>query len=579
MKYLTTTGLIAGLLFSTQAQAQDILFSIDWHSPAMGAPDSLGGVAITNGDLLTAPGGVPALGPLVLPDMIIPHALGGLGIIPGCSAPAPGVMCRTEVDALSLGQDDRVQPAQVASGALQFSVDVFATGVGPAAPNVFSESPVGDASADVMRNIGFIPGLPAPPGFSIGHFGLYDGNGMASGTGFTSPGLGLREPSAPIAAPANPGDNVDAMDLPSVGTAFAGDVYFSLDSFFLDPLTGIPNAGSAITNGVSSADILKTTVGFAPVVYAPSLALGLDFLGPNQPDDVDALALWDNGDGIYQASQVPFDWMTGTTDMLLFSVRRGSPVIGMPDSIFGIPIEEGDVLTTPLPTIFGGVSPFPGIFVAAERIGLGTMRSGTASGNTGDDLDGLDYRLGIFNDCDGDGVDDNLAIATFLVADTNMNGIPDSCETTTFCTPLPNSTGFPTSLTSTFTGSPGTGLHLDASDGPPTQFGFFLIGTGLSPTGVASGAGILCLDTTGGNLISRYVVWGGALNSVGVFNAAGDFVNLVGTSTTGMGYDVPVGIPTPIGGTITGGSTWHFQLWHRDVGPTWNFSNPVSYTF
>ncbi|MEZ5975726.1 MAG: hypothetical protein R3E96_13060 [Planctomycetota bacterium] len=50
--------------------------------------------------------------------------------------------------------------------------------------------------------------------------------------------------------------------------------------------------------------------------------------------------------------------------MLLFSVRRGSWVIGQPDSIFGIPIEEGDILTTPLPTAMGGVSPFPGIFIA-----------------------------------------------------------------------------------------------------------------------------------------------------------------------------------------------------------------------
>ncbi|MCF6329546.1 MAG: hypothetical protein L3J02_07095, partial [Henriciella sp.] len=55
---------------------------------------------------------------------------------------------------------------------------------------------------------------------------------------------------------------------------------------------------------------------------------------------------------------------TGDTDMVLFSVRRGSPVVGMPDSIFGIPIADGDILTTPLPTSMGGVSPFPGIFCA-----------------------------------------------------------------------------------------------------------------------------------------------------------------------------------------------------------------------
>ena len=94
----------------------------------------------------------------------------------------------------------------------------------------------------------------------------------------------------------------------------------------------------------------------------------------------------------YQESLIPFDWLTGTTDMLLFSVRRGSAVIGQVDSIFGIPIEEGDVLTTHCPA--GSVLPdgtvcvgdvaglgvqLPGIFTAAEQLGLATVRSGTGA--------------------------------------------------------------------------------------------------------------------------------------------------------------------------------------------------------
>ena len=109
-------------------------------------------------------------------------------------------------------------------------------------------------------------------------------------------------------------------------------------------------------------------------------------LEPNgaDTDDLDALKLWENGVDGYQASDVPFDWMTGLTDMLLFSVRRGSAIIGTNDSIFGAPIEEGDVLTTPcsagssLPdgtTCVGGGA--PGIFTAAEWLGLATVRSGT----------------------------------------------------------------------------------------------------------------------------------------------------------------------------------------------------------
>ena len=67
-------------------------------------------------------------------------------------------------------------------------------------------------------------------------------------------------------------------------------------------------------------------------------------------------------------------------------MRRGSAVIGFPDGLTGIPIDEGDVLTPPpaagLP---------PALFVGAETLGLGTLRSGTA-GPSGfsDDLDAMD---------------------------------------------------------------------------------------------------------------------------------------------------------------------------------------------
>lgn len=72
--------------------------------------------------------------------------------------------------------------------------------------------------------------------------------------------------------------------------------------------------------------------------------------------------------------------------MLLFSVRRGSALIGTIDAILGKPIEEGDIL---VPFAFST----PGIFIPAEAIGLATLRTNGAVGTFqgfGDDLDGLD---------------------------------------------------------------------------------------------------------------------------------------------------------------------------------------------
>src|SRR5262249_13131518 len=162
---------------------------------------------------------------------------------------------------------------------------------------------------------------------------------------------------------------------------------FSLDASFVDPLTGVPNSGSAAANGVFPGAVLKKQLSGGPfTVYAQPNQLGLDLLGPGS-DDLDGLILSENGDGVFEPSHTPCDWVGrssgvgGATDMLLFSVRRGSAVVGMPDSIFGLPIEPGDVLTTPK---VGGLSPFPGIFIAAEDLGLATARSGMVG--SGDEM-------------------------------------------------------------------------------------------------------------------------------------------------------------------------------------------------
>ncbi len=564
------------------ASAQRTHFSIDWHSQTVGVSDFATGVPITAGDILTPAAGFPALGSLSTPATALTHSGPGLGLLPGCVGAPGGTMCYVEVDALSFGIDQFFTGGLQAAGQLHFSVDRFAMGDlgAPLPPNVFTEGSALEASGDVFVNpTTMLPG-PIAPGAPWGHRGIMDDDGLISTSGYTYPGLGLIPTVSAVALQ----DNLDALDTIDMSAGpMPGTVYFSMDDQGIDPLTGITNSASANTHGFAGADVLKTVIGSGtPTLYAPGSALGLNIAFGFSPDDLDALILRENGDGVFQPSQVPLDWLGGTTDMLLFSVRRGSSVIGEPDSIFGIPIEEGDILTTPLPTAFGGLTPFPGIFYAAERLGLGTVRSGTAIGSTfGDDLNALDSVYDLINDCDGDGVEDTIAIASGLVPDTNLNGVPDSCEISTACTPLPNSTGVPTLLTGTMGSGVGSGLHLEATQGPPSQFGYFLIGTGLDSPGLFIDSGVLCLSVTSPNLISRYA--GPAANQIsfGIFDAAGVLQNIAGTATSsgGTGFDVPTAIPVPIGGTINAGDTYHFQLWHHDIPWTSNFSNAITVTF
>ena len=83
-------------------------------------------------------------------------------------------------------------------------------------------------------------------------------------------------------------------------------------------------------------------------------------------DDLDALILWENGDGVFQVPTDPYSWLgPQPTDMLLFSIRRESPLTGTLDPLgSALTIEEGDIL---LPLSW---SPTPGIFIAAEKLGL-----------------------------------------------------------------------------------------------------------------------------------------------------------------------------------------------------------------
>ena len=151
--------------------------------------------------------------------------------------------------------------------------------------------------------------------------------------------------------------------------------------------------------------------------------------------------------------------------------------------------------------------------------------------------------------------------------------------TTDFCEPAnPNSTGQSTRLVAVASTAATSGVQLKSNQGPPTQFGYFLLGTAASDPGLVLSNGEFCLAVGGSNHFIRYNVAGTYWNSVGFFNSAGVFQNTVGTSASGLGYDLPA--DTPLAGTtIQAGDTWHFQLWHREAGGASNFSNGVSVTF
>ena len=393
-----------------------VAFSIDDDGASIGFPSAFMNVPINEGDVLNPAAGGPVLGPLKQPAVLLSGGPLGLAI--------PTYPFSSEVDAFSSGFN--VNDFNIPPEVLQWrsSVDEFSIGIAGVAapPTVDSEGAIraleasGDAFIPLMTLPGPLPPFAAPPD----HVGTLDGNGFRSASGFGYPGLGLLEWNPP-GAPPGLGDNIDGLE---TLTPFAFQFYFSLEGPLVDPITGIAGSGSAAANGFVGGDVLISPGGgLPPTLYASAFSLGLDlFFGPDT-DDLDALIVWENGDFFYQPSQQPYDWLTGGTDMLLFSVRRGSALIGFPDAFFGVPIEEGDILYP----IFG--SP-PGIWYAAENLGLRTFRNFGPGpfGSHGDDLDAVDIADVPVLDCDFNGFEDAWDVAFGGASDCNLNGIPDACD-------------------------------------------------------------------------------------------------------------------------------------------------------
>ncbi|MCC7012307.1 MAG: hypothetical protein IT454_07095 [Planctomycetes bacterium] len=566
-------------------------FSVSWHGPTVGTPDSLSGLPITEGDVLVppAPSQLPQFGPAPAPAIFAkagpfggvfpPHL--GLAAHPLCMGHPGGTPCRVEVDALCDGQSLLVQP-NFPINSLYFSTDKYAFGFGaPIPPSTGSEAPIGESQADVMVNFATAAGPAAPfVGPLVGHTAALDGDGMMGASAFLYRGVGLREPSLPGPMLPDTGDNLDALMLRPMPTAAAWPpfgVFFSLDSAFADPLTGLPNTGSALAHGFQGADILNTpAASVAPVLYCPAPVQGLDFFGPGT-DDLDALVVCENGVAGYQPAPNMYGWLAGA-DMVLFSVRRGSAVIGMPDSVFGLPICEGDILVRPIP---GGLSPFPAIFIAAENLGLATTRSHGVAFS--DELDALDMPTTPLFDCNGNGREDALDVRFGTSLDTNNNGIPDECEAPLIATPFcfcPAPLG-PCGNNDAGAGcrnSSGVGALLSASGSTSVGLDDLVLTTTQMPTFKQ------CMMIMSANMMPPAPFFDGRrclqgpLARFAVSNSGAS-----GTLIEGPGLAAYSSANFPVFNWITAGSIFGFQTWYRDgTGPCGqgsNLSSAIKATF
>ena len=299
------------------------------------------------------------------PDDIFFLAPAAAPVLP---APPLGIAAfGAELDALSYGRT--LGEFSTALHAL-FSVDIG--GMGVAGSAVAVESTAAEESSDVyFSTYGGTNGL------------LFDGDGLATAPNPAVPGLGVAEPVSyplpPIPPPSLSGD-VDAFDLRSPTPALTsptGVIYFSLDA--------APITGGIYGAGFSPADIfiglggpgfdapaaaaMPPTSPSGAVPYATELALGFPVLLLG--NDIDAVVVYDDGDGVYLPG----------TDIVVFSLKPGSPYIGTLDPVSGITISPGDILVDGMTAAFllGAAMPEPAILHTAESLGLLTKRGGAVS--------------------------------------------------------------------------------------------------------------------------------------------------------------------------------------------------------
>ena len=588
------------LTFASLGRSQGIVYSSDYKGPIHGS-QSQGNPVIRESDLLAPPlNGAPGLGPLPPPIVAIDGSMLGLPLYAQCGNPTPGIPCQIEVDAFSRGIDAPITPDDtgIGFGRIYFSVDEYARGVPhPLVPNVSSEAFAGEASADVFKyvNPANSPIFPQQLGQVNGNVAVLDGDGQSGQSGFLYPGIGCREPNDSQPGPFNSGDNVDAFDMfeASRTPPISGNdpAFFSLDGNLFDPLEQIQGSNSAAMNSSAvsygAADILITSPGGGvPGVYADAASLGLTWL----EDDVDAIAVWDNGDQVFQPSTAPYGWTVDAnsdgvadTDMVIFSVRRGSNIIGKLDSILGIPIQPGDLLVPPVSgalALLGPGGSTPGIFVMAESMGL---RADREEHKESDDLDGVDVSGDPLIDCNDNDAEDAEDISNGTCDDFNGNGIPDECEDfIVYCngdgsgtsSPCGNDNDGSLGVAGTQNGTSAGGASLRATGSSsvtaadfqlsaeglvPNKPGLFFQGNNTvnAPFGNHFGDGLRC---AGGGVVRLEVQFADSSGSCSTS------VNLISK------------------GSVSASDTKSYQLWYRDpagspCGSGFNLTNGVQTNF
>ncbi len=177
-----------------------------------------------------------------------------------------------------------------------------------------------------------------------------------------------------------------------------------------------------------------------------------------------------------------------------------------------------------------------------ENLGAGTDCNGDGV------LDA--QQLSSATDCDGNGLLDACDL-TDPRNDWNGDGLLDACVSIAYCTSAPNSTGQVGTITPL--GTPDQSallLGLRAEGLPPGQWCHFLLSQATtSLPGFGGSQGTLCVGAPIVRLNRP------AYGEIGQTSAAGTFEVSIDP------FDLPQGV------TIGQGSTWHFQLWYRDLNP------------
>ncbi len=185
--------------------------------------------------------------------------------------------------------------------------------------------------------------------------------------------------------------------------------------------------------------------------------------------------------------------------------------------------------------------PFPGFQITDQPLGLPTILPPGSTAN-------------VLFSATVTSLDTDIQVDFQLQAD----GVPN-CGFTRYCDANANSTGFPAQIAAA--GSPSVAaknLVLSASGLPTKQFGYFMMAQTQGYVPLFGGSdGNLCL----GAPIVRF--------SKIILNSG-----LSGTVSFGPDFD-----NLPQGTVFTAGSTWNFQLWHRDFGGRSNTTDGVSVLF